>query len=73
MDLKSDRSGLWRHMLVELVVGWDYYVANIQNNVARHDKTAVKSTHLSRDKNMLSRNMSFMSHRSDIMLRLFYI
>ena len=37
-------------------------------NVARHDKTPVKSTLLSRDKNILSRDMSFMLHRSDIML-----
>ena len=36
------------------------------NNVARHDKTPVKSTLLSRDKNILSRDMSFMSRRSDI-------
>ena len=31
------------------------------NNVARHDKTPIKST-------LLSRDMSFMSHGSDIML-----
>ena len=30
MDLQSNRSGLWRHMLTELVVGWEHYVANIQ-------------------------------------------
>ena len=30
MDLTSNRSGLWRHMLAELVVGWEDYVANIQ-------------------------------------------
>ena len=33
------------------------------NNVARHDKTPVKSILLSRDKNILSRDMSFMSRR----------
>ena len=37
------------------------------------DKTPVKSTLLSHDKNILSRDMSFMSRRSDIMLRLFHI
>ena len=36
------------------------YVANIQI-MSRHDKTPVKST-------LLSRDMSFMSRRSDIML-----
>ena len=30
MDLKSNRSGLWRHMVAELVGGWEDYVANIQ-------------------------------------------
>ena len=30
MDPKSNRSGLWRHMLAELVAGWEGYVANIQ-------------------------------------------
>ena len=29
MDLKSNRSDLWRHML-KLVVGWEDYAANIQ-------------------------------------------
>ena len=38
------------------------------NNVARHDKTPVKSILLSRDKNYLSLDMNFMSRRSDIML-----
>ena len=33
-----------------------------------HDKIPVKSTLLSRDNNILSRDMSFMSRRSDIML-----
>ena len=30
MDLKSNRSGLWGHMLAELVVGWEDYVASVQ-------------------------------------------
>ena len=30
MDLESNRSGLWRHMVAELVVGWEDYAANIQ-------------------------------------------
>ena len=30
MDLKSNRSGLWHHMLAELVAGWEYYVASVQ-------------------------------------------
>ena len=38
------------------------------NNVARHDETPVKSTLLSLDKNILSRYMSFMLCKSDIML-----
>ena len=36
------------------------------NNVERYDKTPVKSTLLSRDKDILSRDMIFMSRRSDI-------
>ena len=40
------------------------------NNVARHDETPVKSTLLSRDKNV-SRDMSFMLRRSDIVLWFF--
>ena len=36
------------------------------NIVTRHDKTPVKSTLLSRDKNTVSRDTSFMSRRSDI-------
>ena len=39
----------------------------------QHDKTPVKSTLLSRDKNILSPEMSFMSHSSDIMLWLLHI
>ena len=30
MDLKSNRSGLWRYMVAELVVGWEDYVADNQ-------------------------------------------
>ena len=43
------------------------------NNVARHDKTPVKSTVLSQNKNILSRDTIFMSRRNDIMLWLLYI
>ena len=39
-----------------------------QSGGARHDKTRLKSTLLLRDKIILSRDMSFMSRRSDIML-----
>ena len=35
---------------------------------ARHDKTPFKSTLLSRDKNILSHDMNYMSCRSDMML-----
>ena len=27
---KSNRSGLWRHILADLVVGWEDYVANVE-------------------------------------------
>ena len=30
MNLKSNRSGLWRHMLAEFVAGWEYHVASLQ-------------------------------------------
>ena len=30
VDLKSNRSGLWRHILEKLVVGWEDYVARAQ-------------------------------------------
>ena len=30
IDLKNNRSGLWRHMLAELVADWEDYVANVQ-------------------------------------------
>ena len=42
-------------------------------NVARHDITPVKSTLLSRDKTILSCDMSFMSRKIDIMLWSLYI
>ena len=43
----------------KLVVGWEDYVASVQI--------------MSRDKNILSRQMSFMSRKSDIMLWLSHI
>ena len=48
MDLKSNRSGLWRHML-ETCRRLTRLCRERSNNVARHDKTPVKSTLLSRD------------------------
>ena len=65
MDLKYNRSGLWRHML-ETCRRLRRLCRKHSNNVARHDKTPVKSA-------LLSRDMSFMSRRSDIMLWLLYI
>ena len=65
MDLKSNRSGLWRHML-DTCRRLRRLCRKHSNNVARHDKTPVKPT-------LLSREMSFMSRRSDIMLWLLYI
>ena len=56
-----------------LFVGSDDYVANIQIMSRDYDKTPVKSTLLSRDKNILSRDTNFMSRRSDIMLQHLYI
>ena len=67
IDLKSNRSGLRRHML-ETCRRLRRLCRKRSNNVARHDKIPVKSTLLSRDKNILSRDMSFMSLRSGIML-----
>ena len=72
MDLKSNRSGLWRHML-ETCRRLRRLCRKRSNNVARHDKTPVKSTLLSRDKNILLRDRSLMSRRSDIMLWLLHI
>ena len=60
MDLKSNRSGLRRHML-ETCRRLRRLCRKHVNNVARHDRTPVKST-------LLSRDMSFMSRRSNIML-----
>ena len=65
MDLKSNRSGLWRHMS-ETCRRLRRLCRKRSNNVARHDKTPVKST-------LLSRDIIFMSRRSDIMLRLLHI
>ena len=48
MDLKSNRSGLWRHML-ETCHRLRRLCRKHSNNVARFDKTPVKSTLLSRD------------------------
>ena len=72
MDLKSNRSGLWRHML-ETCRRLRRLCRKRSNNVARHDKTPVKSTLLSHDKNILSCDMTFMSRRSDIMFWLLHI
>ena len=58
-------------MIAELVVGWEDYVASIQTMSSDMIKLQL-SQHLSRDKNILSRE-SFMSHRSDIMLWLLHI
>ena len=63
MDLKSNRSGLWRHML-ETCRRLTRLCRERSNNVARHDKTSIKST-------LLSRDMIFMSHRIDVMLWLY--
>ena len=71
MDLKSNKSGLWRHML-ETCRRLRWLCHKHSNNVARHDKAPVKSTLLSRDKNFLSHDMSVMSRRSDIMLWLIH-
>ena len=59
MDLKSNRSGLWCHML-ETCHRLRRLCRKISNDVVGHDKTPVKST-------LLSRDMSFMSRRIDIM------
>ena len=65
MDLKRNKSGLWRHKL-ETCRRLRWLCRKHSNNVARHDKTLAKSTFLSRD-------MSSMSRSSDIMLWLLYI
>ena len=72
MDLKDNRLGLWRHML-ETCRRLTRLCRKRSSTVARHDKTPVKSTLLSRDKNILSRYMIFMSRWSDIMMWLLYV
>ena len=72
MDLKSNRSGLWRHML-ETCRRLRRLCRKRSDDVSRHDKTPVKSKFLSRDKNILSLDMIYMSRRSDIMLWLLHI
>ena len=67
MDLKSNGSGLWRHIL-ETCRRLRRLCRKNLSNVARHDKTQVKSTLLSRDRNILSCGTNFMSRRSYIML-----
>ena len=70
--LKSNRSGLWRHIIGTCRrLRWLY--RKHSNIVARHDKTPVKWTLLSLDKNTVSRDTSFMSRRSNIMLWFLYI
>ena len=71
MDLKSNRSGVWRYML-ETCRRLRRLCRKRSDNVARHDKTPVKSTLLSRNKDILSRDTSFMSRRIDIMLWLLH-
>ena len=56
VDLKSNRSDLWRHML-EMCRRLRRLCRKCWNNVAQHDKTPVKSTLLSCNKNILSRDM----------------
>ena len=58
IDLQSNRSGTCLRLR--------RLCRKHSNNVARHDKTPVKST-------LLSRDVSFMSRRSDITLWLLYI
>ena len=48
-------------------------MSQASNNVARHDKTPVKSTLLSRDKNILSRDTSFMLRRSDYVVTFIHL
>ena len=52
MDLKSNISGLWRHIL-ETCRRLRRLCRNHSNSVVRHDKTPVKSTLLSRDMSFL--------------------
>ena len=66
MDLKSN-SRACDVTSQKLVVGRDDYVANLQT-MSRDMLKLQLSQHLSRDKNILSHDMSSMSRRSDIML-----
>ena len=59
MDLKSNRSGLWRHKL-ETCRRLRWLCRKHLNNVARHDKTPVKST------------FCYATRSSDVMLWLLY-
>ena len=59
-------------MLAELVVSWEDYVANIQT-MSRDMIKLQLSQHLSRNKNILSRDMSFMSRRSDIVVTFIHL
>ena len=65
MVLKSNRSGLWRH-IIGTCRRLRWLCGKHSNIVARHDKTPIKLTLLSHDTN-------FMSHRNDIMLQQVYI
>ena len=84
MDLKSNRSGFWHH-IIGTCYGLRWLCHKHSNNVIQHDKTPVESTISLHDNNILSRDMiklqlsqhfclflsrdmSFMSHESDIML-----
>ena len=53
--LKSNRSGLWRHML-ETCRRLRRLCRKHSNNVARHDKTPVKSTLVARQKYSVARH-----------------
>ena len=55
---KSNRSGLWRH-IIRTCHTLRWLCCKHSNNVARHDKTPVKSTLLSRDKNLMSRRNDY--------------
>ena len=70
MVLKSNRSGLWHH-IIETCRRLRWLCRKHSNNVARHDKIPVKSILLSRGKDILSHDTSLMSRRCDIMLWLY--
>ena len=59
-------------MLAELVVGWEDYVANIQTMSPNMIKLQL-SQHFYRATKILSRDMSFTSRLSDIVLWLLHI